>query len=89
MVLWSSARQRLPHGGELTEVLRPELVGRGASALMPDHLSRRLSDLAEKIVSEGERGAQQLAGAARSVLGKRRAGFEDEVYFGEEILKSV
>jgi hypothetical protein len=84
-----STGPRFPQGRELAELSRPELPRHGTPALVPDRLARRLACLADEIAGEGDRGAQQLAGAAGSVLGKPGTGFEDEVHFGEDDFEGV
>ena len=85
----SAASPRLPHGCQLAEVIRPESPRCDASAFVADDFARRLSGLACHVINERKRRAQQLAGAPRAILGKRRTGFENEVYFGEDILEGL
>ena len=40
-----------------------------------------------KNLTKSQRGAQRFASAASSILRKVRGGFEDQVYFGDQILE--
>ena len=65
------------------------LARRRASAYMSHGGRGRHLRLVDEVARESERRPQEFTRTPRAVLRKRRRCFEDQVYFGEQILEGV
>ncbi len=83
-----SARLGLPHRRQLPKVIRPKPLGSHAAALLAQRDGGLLPLLADEIVRERQRRANQLQGARRSILRQVGAGGQNQFGFGEQVVKS-
>ena len=81
---------RLAGSGHLAVVLDSMTLGRGASALMPQHDRWCSAYLFQDVIRERKRGLRQFKASRGTVLGHRlRTGRNEKIDFGEDVFEGL